>query len=69
MPSKNSRNKKLKSRLGTVATCRKPNKQGKSQSTAHPQHHPIPKLLHTHSSPAIKVGKVVLSTHVVIPLH
>ncbi len=28
------------------------NKVMASQSTAHPQHHPIPKLLRAHSSPA-----------------
>ncbi len=40
---------KFKSRFrdgGYIIPVEKPNKQGKSQSTAHPQHHPIPKLLH-----------------------
>ncbi len=40
---------KFKSRFrdgGYIILVEKPNKQGNSQSTAHPQHHPIPKLLH-----------------------
>ncbi len=31
----------------------KANKQGNSQSTAHPQHHPIPKLLHVQATQLI----------------
>ncbi len=40
----------MSNQIGMVATyvtlVKKPNKQGNSQSTAQPQHHPIPKLLH-----------------------
>ncbi len=67
MPSKNSgKELEFKSTFrdgGYIILVEKPNKQGKSQSTAHPQHHPIPINCCTFTHPC-KVGKVVLNIHI-----